>query len=95
MTAGEKKWIELILAHGCCVCAKLGKGFHQAEVHHLIVGGKRLGHHHTIPLCPSHHRGTPPIHDEPARHTNHRGFNAEYGGEMTLWKELKKLTEQL
>lgn len=30
-----------------------------AEVHHLLSGGYRIGHSHTIPLCSWHHRAVP------------------------------------
>jgi hypothetical protein len=41
---------------GCIACRKRGIAS-QADVHHLLSGGKRRGHRFTIPLCPWHHRG--------------------------------------
>lgn len=41
-----------------CICCRLdGRGREPADVHHLVEGGKRLGHNFTIPLCVWHHRG--------------------------------------
>jgi hypothetical protein len=41
---------------GCIACRILGV-FSQADVHHVLTGGRRTGHQDTIPLCPYHHRG--------------------------------------
>ena len=40
---------------GCVACRKL-RITRDADVHHLLSGGKRRGHQYTIPLCPWHHR---------------------------------------
>ena len=29
------------------------------QIHHLLSGGKRISHRHTVPLCPWHHVGQP------------------------------------
>ncbi len=42
---------------GCVACRKEDLGITPADVHHLLSGGRRLGHQHSIPLCPWHHRG--------------------------------------
>ena len=31
------------------------------DIHHLLSGGRRIGHDATIPLCPWHHRSQPPV----------------------------------
>lgn len=41
---------------GCIACHILGV-HSQADVHHVLTGGRRTGHQDTIPLCPYHHRG--------------------------------------
>lgn len=43
---------------GCCACAVLGIPNHlQIECHHILDGGRRMGHRFTIPLCKGHHQG--------------------------------------
>lgn len=45
-----------IQAIGRICCRK--RGLHrECEIHHLLSGGRRIGHHATIGLCPWHHRG--------------------------------------
>jgi len=50
---------------GCCACAVIGiPNHHQIECHHILDGGRRMGHRFTIPLCKGHHQGyfTPDQH---------------------------------
>ena len=42
---------------GCVVCRLSFGSYVDGEVQHLTAGGRRLGHHATINLCPWHHRG--------------------------------------
>ena len=42
---------------GCVACRIEGR-FSEADVHHLLSGGRRRGHRFTVPLCPWHHRGS-------------------------------------
>lgn len=35
--------------------------WHESDAHHLLSGGRRIGHSATIPLCPFHHRGIAPV----------------------------------
>lgn len=47
-----------MLILGCCACAVLGIPNHQQiECHHILDGGRRMGHRFTIPLCKGHHQG--------------------------------------
>jgi hypothetical protein len=41
---------------GCICCRRAGSGYAIPEVHHLLSGGRRIGHEATISLCPHHHR---------------------------------------
>lgn len=42
----------------CMACYQLGaKGNQYIEIHHLLIGNKRIGHMATVSLCPWHHRG--------------------------------------
>lgn len=58
--AQKRRFIDLQMVG--CVCCRLegNAGDYRpepADIHHLVVGGRRLGHDYTIPLCPWHHRG--------------------------------------
>lgn len=48
-----------VRALGCICCRKLG-GFALPQIHHVISGGRRMGHMSILPLCPWHHQGYPP-----------------------------------
>ncbi len=45
---------------GCIACRKRGFGYAAPDVHHILDGGRRMGHDQTIPLCPHHHRNVAP-----------------------------------
>lgn len=56
-TKAEQARIERMLVLGCAACAAIGiPNHHQIECHHMLSGGKRMGHRFTIPLCRGHHR---------------------------------------
>ena len=82
MTAAEQKWLDTITDLGCIVCRTLGCGYVPAEPHHLLRGGRRIGHESTIPLCPPHHRTGQG--EAIARHPNKARFEAAYGSETDL-----------
>lgn len=84
-TKREAEWMAAITAHGCIVCRRQGRGFVPAAVHHLLRGGQRIGHLHSIPLCdPGHHQGAPAGSGEVSRHPNRTRFEAAYGTEAEL-----------
>lgn len=95
MTKAEQAWTDAILQLGCCVCARLGFGRTPAEVHHILRGGRRIGHLDTIPLCsPGHHRngdGGQKI----SRHPFRRRFEAAYGTEQELLAWTREQVEAL
>lgn len=41
---------------GCIACIKAGSGYRAPDIHHVLRGGRRIGHQATLPLCPEHHR---------------------------------------
>lgn len=41
---------------GCIACALDGILGVPGDVHHLLSGGRRISHSHTVLLCPLHHR---------------------------------------
>jgi len=60
-TKEEIKRMDTISSLGCIACILDGAlVVNPGEIHHLIDGGKRIGHHATVSLCSFHHRGIPP-----------------------------------
>lgn len=76
---------------GCIVCASLGYGSTEAEVHHVREGqgmAQRASGFLSVPLCPEHHRGATGLHG-----LGERGFERRYRmDEMDL---LAKTIERL
>lgn len=60
-TRTEAAWLRSVKHAGCVCCAAHGYYRDQdgplAEAHHLLSGGIRRGHMHTVGLCAWHHRG--------------------------------------
>lgn len=60
-TLAEAAWLRMVKEAGCVCCAARGydrePGGPLAEAHHLLSGGIRRGHMHTVGLCAWHHRG--------------------------------------
>lgn len=60
-TRAEAEWLRTVKHAGCVCCAARGydrePGGPLAEAHHLLSGGIRRGHMHTVGLCAWHHRG--------------------------------------
>lgn len=90
-------------AIGCIACRTRGV-FSQADVHHLLSGGRRRGHQFTVPLCPYHHRGQPPDGVSMAEANRYYGpslarapksFRAEFGDDETLLATTNTLLERL
>jgi hypothetical protein len=54
LTKRERRYVDL-QQFGCLACRTLG--FVQPpDMHHQLSGGRRIGDHATVPLCPWHHR---------------------------------------
>ena len=60
-TAAERQWLDTVKRLGCLCC--IARGYPHdpdgavVEAHHLLSGGIRRGHLHSIGLCAWHHRG--------------------------------------
>lgn len=92
MTQAERAWMDRITRLGCIVCLLHGKGRSPAVPHHMLRGGKRIGHLHTIPLCdPGHHQYPQPGSKKIARHPNKARFEAAYGTEEYLLERTREL----
>jgi hypothetical protein len=74
---------------GCVACRLDGLGFRPAAVHHILRGGRRIGHLFTLPLCdPGHHQGGQPL-GMLSRHPWKAQFEARYGTELELLELLR------
>jgi hypothetical protein len=58
-TAAQAKRLASIKTIGCIACRQRGILGVLADAHHLLKGGRRIGHDATIALCPWHHRAMP------------------------------------
>lgn len=94
-TKAESEWMDDICRVGCIVCRLFHNVFTPAEVHHLLSGGRRIGHLSTIPLCVLHHRGGRDDDEVVSRDHNQRRFEARYGTEQSLLARTKELVNKL
>jgi len=98
-TVSQRSRWDLLRDYGCICCRKKGLIRHP-EIHHLLSGGRRMGHDHTIPLCPWHHRGEPMTIDSTKKTTEAWlgpslaesliRFNHIFGSETELLLEVNK-----
>ena len=90
----ERTWMDAITVIGCIACRIDGRPGTPGAVHHLLRGGRRIGHLFSICLCdPGHHqngqeRGMVSRHPWLAR------FEAKYGSEAELLRITRNLTCQ-
>ena len=85
-TKAERKRMADMKDHGCCLCAELGLGWRLPDNHHILSGGRRMGHRFTIPLCKWHHEGHPPMTEEmgPSLASSKRAFVSKFGTELEI-----------
>ena len=92
--AEERAWMDFIVAYGCIACHMDGHGFTPPAVHHILRGGRRIGHLFTLPLCdPGHHQGGAP-RGMVSRHPWKARFEAKYGTELELLTHLRARGER-
>lgn len=90
-TLAERAWMDDISQIGCIVCLLFENApGTPGAVHHLLSGGRRIGHLDTICLCdPGHHqKGTV---RKVSRHPNKARFEAAYGSEVRLLEKTREL----
>jgi hypothetical protein len=85
----EREWMDAIVAHGCVACRMDGVGFNPPCVHHILRGGRRIGHLFTLPLCPGHHQAGTGAPGLIARHPDRARFERKYGSEEFLLHRLQ------
>lgn len=90
-TAAESAWMNAITEIGCIACLMDGHEGTPGAVHHILSGGRRIGHMHTICLCqPGHHMDGAQV-GKVSRHPFKARFEEQYGSES----DLLDLTQQL
>ena len=105
--AQQRRFLDLQMV-GCIACRIEGiADDHRpepADIHHITMGGRRLGHDYTIPLCPWHHRGVgvAGLPDSvleavkgPSLARSKRAFVARYGTELCLLEHVNRHLERL
>ena len=91
MTKAESEWCDAITAIGCIACLLQGFPGTPGEVHHLLSGGRRIGHLHTLCLCaPGHHRYGDGVR-KISRHPTKARFESAYGTEASLLEKTREL----
>lgn len=95
MTRPEREWLDAITRIGCIVCILEGRGATPAEPHHMLEGGRRMGHLFTIPLCPTHHRSGRNDAEVVSRDQNQRRFERRYGAEIYLLAKTRVFVDRL
>ena len=94
MTKLEEQWVDAIVQIRCIVCYMRGFPGTPAEVHHILDGGRRIGHLDTLPLCsPGHHRNGDGRH-KISRHPNKARFEEAYGTEESLLAKSRLIVVQ-
>lgn len=100
-TRSQRRRFEILKSEiGCIACVRCGVHT-PADIHHILVAGRRKSHDYTIPLCPWHHRGIitePDLTEEyviqavgPSLARDKRAFIERFGDEL----ELLETTETL
>ncbi len=97
-----KRW-QRIQEIGCIACMLDGVGQVPCDIHHLLSGGRRIGHSHSVGLCSWHHRGILPegrraeeysaVHG-PSLAAMPRAFRKRYGDEFELFEIQEALLDR-
>lgn len=83
-TAEEKAWMDDCVETGCIACWLDRVPHRPTAIHHIVEGGRRLGHKFSLPLCdPGHHQGGQSL-GLVSRHPWKARFEERYGSEREL-----------
>lgn len=90
--AAERAWMDRIASFGCIVCWLQHGVRMPPAVHHILSGGRRMGHLYTIPLCdPGHHQGGDKVGNMISRHPWKARFEDAYGTELELLERMRAI----
>lgn len=92
MTKADLRRFDALQTLGCIACRILGV-YSLPDIHHVLTGGRRTGHQATIPLCPWHHRGVLPPHQDlgPSLANGSKPFHARFGKQEELLAKVNGL----
>lgn len=99
-TKAESDRMTRIVEYGCIVSRLKWRIYSPPDVHHLLDGGRRMGHWYTIPLNPWFHRGICESGMSqrdmarvygPSMALDLPGFEFEFGGDRYLWEVIQRL----
>lgn len=94
-TKEESDWMSDIVRLGCICCYLEGYPGTPASVHHILSGGRRIGHLNTLPLCdPGHHKNPQRGSGKIPRHPTRRAFELAYGSEARLLDLTQRLVAE-
>lgn len=83
-----------IVAYGCIACRMEGLGYVRPAVHHILRGGRRIGHLSTLPLCqPGHHMDGASM-GMVSRHPWKAQFETKFGSEQHLLSHLQAVLKK-
>lgn len=93
--AQRERW-DAMRARGCVACHLNGvdHGLARAsygrdlEIHHLLSGGRRIGHHATVCLCHFHHQGKRLPYPDHGYEEQARKFGPSLGREPRRFREV-------
>ena len=100
-TKAHRRRAIMLKEMGCILCREQGMGWRLPDIHHLLDGGRRMGHDYTIPLDPWYHEGHPPEGMNPreakalfgpSMKLHKREFVERFGSELDI---LERVDEQL
>jgi len=88
MTPDEAEWFELSRELGCVINNEDCGGGLQSQ--HITVGGRRLGHHYSYPLCKWHHHWDSPLPIGECFGKGSKPFENKHGNEFILWRNVRE-----
>ena len=92
-TKAEAARMDAIKAGPCVCCHQRGIASWTPEIHHLLSGGRRIGHGHTVGLCQWHLRSVISFgctgaemreHFGPSLNEGSKPFHAAFGSDADL-----------
>lgn len=93
ITAEDEERFGRVKEGRCVACWKVGRQTIGCDAHHLLYGGRRIGHKASVALCLWHHRGHPfdGVTPQQMRHLygpslmdGSKPFRAAYGADAEL-----------
>lgn len=104
-TKAESARLAAVKRLPCIACVRYGTSPQAGitEAHHLLLGGRRIGHQATVSLCEWHHRAVPIYGCTSAKMTELWGpslangskpFHAAFGSDQDLLDETNRLLSE-